>query len=252
LWGTPIIIAAKRIANDWVNALYHTTFEGDEATRLSICCITSFCFHQADQQYERDNGLLSQWRGYGGTGGYCLIFDNGKIRSMLETERATFFYVHLDLRAAHYFLGGTPLIPLFPELIAHSKEVVEAAVSGNREFSVEQLFLPFVTSATTTKHRGFYEEREVRIVAMPGTKFADDGIKDMAGYVPMPIKETFTTARDERTRRHISLFGKQSEPLPIKRVIVGPSRDQEKNVELARKIIGGQIPVVKSETPFLG
>jgi hypothetical protein len=32
------------------------------------CCITSFCSHSNDHAYEQENGLLSQWRGYGRDG----------------------------------------------------------------------------------------------------------------------------------------------------------------------------------------
>ena len=67
--------AAQDLARRWVNSLYSTTFEADETKRQAFCCITSFCSHANDQPYERENGLLSQWRGYGGAGGYCLVFD---------------------------------------------------------------------------------------------------------------------------------------------------------------------------------
>jgi hypothetical protein len=107
-------------------------------------------------------------------------------------------------------------------------------------------------SATAFKHRGFYEEREVRLVAMAGTKFAADSIKGQDGYTPMPFREASTIERDGASRRYISLFGKDCERLPIEHVIVGPSRNQSENLEIARKIVGNAIPISKSATPFVG
>jgi hypothetical protein len=169
--------AAQDLARRWVNSLYNTTFETDEKIRQSLCCITSFCSHANDQPYERENGLLSQWRGYGGEGGYCLVFDTAKLLKQLEKERKSYFFLHVELRPAYYFIEGAPVTRLFSDLLAFSKEIVGAAMSGDRSFSTEKVFTPFVSSATTTKHRGFNEEREVRLVALAATKVADDRIK---------------------------------------------------------------------------
>jgi hypothetical protein len=54
------------------------------------------------------------------------------------------------------------------------------------------------------------------------------------------------------SRRHIALFSSFDAELPIKRVIVGPSRDQEKHVEFALGLVAGKVPVFASETPFIG
>ena len=73
-----------------------------------------------------------------------------------------------------------------------------------------------------------------------------------AGRDPAPLKDVFKRSRDKRERSHISLFGKDFPDLPIKRVIVGPSRSQENNVLFARKIVGRSLPVSKSATPYIG
>jgi hypothetical protein len=39
--------------------------------------------------------------------------------------------------------------------------------------------------------------------------------------------------------------------LPIKRVIVGPSRHQDENFERARSLLGDSVTLVRSDTPFL-
>lgn len=48
----------------------------------------SFCVHGEDQEYEQLNGLLSQWRGYGGndenskehSGGIAIVFDYKRLK----------------------------------------------------------------------------------------------------------------------------------------------------------------------------
>jgi hypothetical protein len=125
-------------------------------------------------------------------------------------------------------------------------------MSGDTSFSTEKVFVPFVSSATTTKHRGFYEEREVRLIAMAATPLADQKIKGLPGYKPEPIKAVIKTEKEGRSRQHIILFGKEFDRLPITRIIVGPSRTQEDNFKLAKGVVGNVIPVTKSETPFVG
>jgi hypothetical protein len=99
--------AAQYLADRWVNNLYKVVFEDDEKTRTAWCCTTSFCSHSGDQSYEREHGLLSQWRGYGKEGGFCLVFDSAALWQLLEQERSSFFYAYTDLQEAHYPRLGT-------------------------------------------------------------------------------------------------------------------------------------------------
>ena len=92
----------------------------------------------------------------------------------------------------------------------------------------------------------------MRLVVIAGTDIAEKQMRGVEGYKPLPLKVPFMTERDGRKCRRISLFGARSAPLPLERVIVGPSRSQDRNVEIARKIVGSKIPVSKSATPFIG
>ena len=47
------------------------------------------------------------------------------------------------------------------------------------------------------------------------------------------------------------LFGPDRGALPIARVIVGPARDQKRNAEIARDVVGRGVDVVRSETPLV-
>jgi hypothetical protein len=107
---------AEHFARGWVNSLYSTVFQSDEMERTSACYISSFCSHSNDQAYERENGLLSQWRGYGKQGGFCLVFDTADLFKLFEQERRTYFYPYADLRDVHYSTEGAPELALFSEL----------------------------------------------------------------------------------------------------------------------------------------
>jgi Protein of unknown function (DUF2971) len=243
--------AAQQYARKWANAVYDIVFPSNEAGRTSLCCITSFCSHSNDHAYEQENGLLSQWRGYG-RDGFCLVFGTAALLKQLESERASFFSFHTDLYAAHYPVDGAAVLEPFTELLRLSETIIKTAAVGDHDPPVDDLWLPFISSATTFKHRGFYEEREVRLVVIAGTDIAEKQMRGVEGYKPLPLKVPFMTERDGRKCRRISLFGARSAPLPLERVIVGPSRSQDRNVEIARKIVGSKIPVSKSATPFIG
>jgi hypothetical protein len=58
-----------------INILYARIFENSLAEPF----IRSFCSHANDQSYEKENGLLSQWRGYGSDGGFCMVFDTAAL-----------------------------------------------------------------------------------------------------------------------------------------------------------------------------
>jgi Protein of unknown function (DUF2971) len=243
---------AQQLSYRWARILYNTIFDENEETRSAFCCTTSFCSHVEDQPYERDNGLLSQWRGYGKDGGFCLVFDSAALWKLFEEERSKYLYLYTDVRKAHYSRSGTEALGSFVDLLDESEKVIKAGVSGSVEFTVDQTFLPFLESATAFKHQGFFEEREVRLIAMAGTQLVIDKLNGVQGFQPRPLKEVFTSTRDGRTRRYILLFGKDFPPLPLRRVIVGPSARQANNIAIARNMVRDKIPVSTSRTPFVG
>ena len=176
--------APQHLANQWCNVLYNVVFPADEATRDALCCTTSFCSHAGDHAYEREHGLLSQWRGYGGEGGFCLVFDSAALWKLFERERSKFFYVYTDLREVHYPRDGTKALESFIKLLDEFEVVIKSALDGNGQFTADAISLPFLASATAFKHRGFYEEREVRLIAMAGTEIAAEKMKGVKGSNP--------------------------------------------------------------------
>jgi hypothetical protein len=88
---------------------------------------------------------------------------------------------------------------------------------------------------------------------MPGTQAVHDQVlREHKEFKPMPIKQINTRETEGRTRRYISLFEGLDARLPIMRVIVGPSRHQDENLARARNILGNNIALTPSATPFIG
>ena len=125
-----------------------------------------------------------------------------------------------------------------------------AKVLNGESGSNIDLFGPFSNAATLMKHRGFREEREVRIVAMPQSEraLADRGREyELLGRPP--IKEVH---RQSNSKKCVALFESLNTTLPIKRIIVGPGANQKEDCEFARSVVVDQVPIVISETPFIG
>jgi hypothetical protein len=64
-------------AHRLIKILYEKIF----ASTLADPFIASFCSHANDQSYEKENGLLSQWRGYGNE--FCIVFDTAVLVTLL-------------------------------------------------------------------------------------------------------------------------------------------------------------------------
>src|SRR5439155_11255462 len=93
------------------------------------------------------------------------------------------------------------------------------------------------------------EEREVRIVAIPPSQRLYAEIR--RHHTEQPPRPMKPVVKGEG-RRRVVLFESLSAKLPIKRVIVGPSRHQQENADRARDLLGSRIPLHCSETPFIG
>ena len=204
---------ARELAQSSVEAHYITAITGGKTRPLAVPFISSFCSHAYDHQYVRENGLLSQWRGYGGKGRYALVFNTRQLDDLLALEWRAHFWAGLIIDKVVYFEGPGTLEKEFPEILASSTTFISKFL--DRQSCTEiNLFTPFIQAATLLKHRGFREEREVRIVAMPHSEraFADRGREnELLGWPP--IKKVRGLCN---SKRHVALFDTLNSTLPIK------------------------------------
>jgi hypothetical protein len=81
----------EKLARDFVNSLYQSTFESTGSTYLGTF-IACFCSHTGDRPYVQEHGLLSQWRGYSGGDGFCIVFDTRSLCHCLAEEFDTHYW----------------------------------------------------------------------------------------------------------------------------------------------------------------
>jgi len=128
-------------------------------------------------------------------------------------------------------------------------------VMYEKDPNIMELFLPFVSCTSRFKHRGFFEESEVRAVLSPVSeewrrrvknenpeeyeKIADKKIK------PVKFRHGFSP--------YIEIGCAEGERLPIERIIVGPSLVSENTkakLQAFLELRGLKIEVSISETPL--
>jgi hypothetical protein len=242
-----------REARGFVEVLYKVTFHETETAPFADPFITSFCSHAGDRNYERENGLLSQWRGYGSGGGYCIVFDTRELQRLLDRELESFYWSHINFGSVMYADESFSVSSHFADLIDLCEDFIKALMNGG-EPDFSRGFGPFVANATSLKHQGFKEEREVRIVAAPSTQKLVEYIRsqDTRFKPEHPIKTVHRRMAGFTAVPFIKLFETIDAALSIKRVIVGPSRHQDANFACAGAVLRGAVELRRSETPFIG
>ena len=242
-----VVHAARLLGTRVMGTLYQATVGTPLRDSLYPCFVASFCSHEPDGFVE-DNGLPSQWRGYGGGPheSYCLVFDTRRFEALVEEDRQAYQFLFVGLCTAHYYNGRGSMPPHFGELVGHAANFVAEALAGP-DFPVGGMHLPFVKGATTTKRQGFEEETEIRLVSMPLSQLGDEQMKSAPGYRSTLLKSHFPCEFNGKIDRHIRLFTDRS-ALPLVRVIIGPAKDQARNAALARDVVGDQVEIVRSQT----
>ncbi|MEZ0219113.1 MAG: DUF2971 domain-containing protein [Tardiphaga sp.] len=231
-----------------VDVLYRVTLGLDGGTKFFQPFIVSFCGHK--EPYERQNGLLSQWRAYGKDSGYAFVFDTKVLADMLKDEKARCRLDTWSMGDVIYDTGEDVFKKEFKGLIDALNHDIPRLLK-NEDGPYTALNNAFVSNIPRYKHRGFMEEQEVRIVVSPTHDDLFEKAK-AAGEIDTKEKKEIRF-RDTRTP-YIVLFDKPDSKLPIKRIIVGPHADKESRSEELRSYLDSrnlQIEVSCSETPLV-
>jgi hypothetical protein len=218
--------------------------------------IASFCSENGDK-YINENGLLSQWRAYGGDGGFAIVFKTLALEEMLGSESKAFHYDSLLLADVIYSDDEEKykleLSEDLAKISAHQKEIYREILEEKQEPpDAEDAYPSFVRCVTRYKHRGFKEEHEVRIVAMPTV--LDKSHQEMAEdehWKSKPEKERKFRDKNGKSTPYIELIRSQDTPLPIEKIIVGPHKDKDSRAAALRIMLRNtDIEVVISEIPY--
>jgi hypothetical protein len=178
-----------------------------------------------------------------------------KILHGLEKEWSSHDYFTMNIDTVVYAGPEFSIAKEFPEILDACKQFLTEILEDKEEQPIFHGWEAFIARATTLKHEGFQEEREIRIMCSPWTPKLDEEARRRDSS--MVAKErNYKTIKWRhsgfRAIPYIELFQGLDWRLPIKRVIVGPSRDQQRNYHLARGIVGTNLPVTCSRTPFIG
>jgi len=243
----------EREVSIFVRAFFGTAFERGPTERMAQSYITSFCTHVSGS-YESENGLLSQWRAYGGSNGrFCLVFDTAKVIDQLETEWNCYHYFYGKLIDVIYHTPSVPIDQLFPDLISFYTEHLASGIMQGMKRPSSEMIVEFIAAATRFKHQGFREEQEARIIVIPMPKSVSDVSRaQKAPGSERADKPVASKIRSGMSVPYLSLFEGVAKRLPIKRVIVGPALDQDTRFKDARSAVRRKYPLVRSETPFVG
>jgi hypothetical protein len=231
-----------KTSRDLVNALYEATFDGKAIYSAIEAYLFSFSTHAGDSAFDREHGIRSQWDNYAGPEGYCLVFDIVEVAQMLGREMDARYWSRLTLDPVRY--ADRPVEDIFPELVNASADTLRQFITGVRfpEMAVPE----FLSGTTLLKGAAYKAEREIRIVAIPGTaKTAKYTAKEYPDQFDATAPLPEVRVRPETGKRYIALFHGLDLRLPIKRVIVGPGGQQEERALRARTILS-DVPVTMS------
>jgi hypothetical protein len=214
--------------------------------------VTSFCY--AKDYYEKKNGLLSQWRGYGSDGGYALIFKEQEVDELLRDEKINYTYNILSRQDVTYLDESVDIDKnkLLKELIAIIRESSKNPANG-RDLKINPV-TAYLSLSATIKHNAFHEEKETRIIAVPHTKIStkvDPNIR-FGKTIKKPV---CFRGSDGLLIPYIELLlENDSIPLPLVGVIIGPHPDaarRRKSVEILLQEHSIKAEVSISDIPFL-
>jgi len=215
--------------------------------------ITSFS--TTKDEWISQNGLLSQWRGYGLDGGYAIVFDAKGLAGLLNTEREMYYEEGCVWGDVQYHMEDFSRVQ-DEQVLKHFECVKNAAndywITGGI-LKAYPAFESIELLSAFCKHRGFEEEKEVRIVVSePSVEVGPDPSKQSG----TPCRKVSSYLRDGVVVPCIHLFEDQKlNSLPIRRVIVGPhpeKQERKESVEILLRNHGIDAEVSVSDTPFRG
>jgi len=209
--------------------------------------------------YINSNGLLSQWRAYGGNGGYAIVFRTKDLEEIIKLEADNFHYGHISLADVVYSDDEEKfkqeLSPRLEYIANHLTEIMRRIQKQQNEPpDATESYPSFVSCTSRYKDRGFKEEQEVRIVALPTILTKE--YREIA-------EDNYCNSRYEKERKfrdangiptpYIELFNSSKTHLPIDKIIVGPHKDKEARAAGLRAMLKNMdIEVTISEIPLIG
>jgi hypothetical protein len=163
-------------------------------------------------EQEDDIGRLSMWRAYGGTTGVALVLNNGPFLSPSDALNA--------YTSPVAYLSQEQFKREFKQLVESVEANAGIIATLERERLMQYVFAAFQYAVLSTKHLGFHEEREWRIVHAPNFGAPNNlryGIEVIRG-IPQPVYKIPLKDIPEQG------FVGAEIPKLLERVIIGPTQ----------------------------
>jgi len=181
--GIRVIIESAEIKNaigeepwheEFVRCLDHYVNEYDDKYLIDTYI---FCF--SEHEPSESDGLLSMWRGYGGNGnGAAIVFDTSKIK---RTPNSPLIFAKVE------YASQSVRMKWFSDLAIKCADILAPMeIPKNLIYEVAYaIFERIKIAALFSKHIGFKEEREWRIVYLR-ERDTNNRLVDMLGYLNGP------------------------------------------------------------------
>lgn len=217
--GSPAIYSSLIQAFD---KIFHR-FANDHAIDTYILCFSEHDPTDAD-------GLLSMWRGYGEIGsGAALVIDTSKINAVED--------IPLSIGKVHYATQSDRISWIEKKINALADLIIKLPKSEKVFESVAQIwFERLLAFSLFTKHKGFSEEREWRLVYVK---------ENDPEFIFSPFLSYSITAQGVHPKLKLKLseFSSTSNLLPdfniadlTDRILLGPSISSELSVQSFRRM----------------
>jgi Protein of unknown function (DUF2971) len=160
-------------------------------------------------------GRLSMWRAYGGTNGVALVMNNAPFQARAPSD-----VLKISASPVVYF-DPEKFEEKFGEVVNNIENDADFIRERPREEIKARIFRVLAFAAVYTKHPGFAEELEWRVVHFPWWEHSDympKEIEVVAG-VPQPVYKIPLEDIPEKGLSGITI------PALFDRIIIGPTRD---------------------------
>ncbi len=173
------------------------------------------CFSEHEDR-EDTIGRLSMWRAYGGETGVALVLNNSPFITPSETLKA--------YSSPVAYLNAQVFAERFGMIATNIEKEAEFVRQQGREAIKNRVFAMFRFAAVSTKHPGFAEEKEWRIVFSPSLAKSDHLTKsiEVVRGIPQPVYK-IPLVNIPAKEGQDGLSGIEI-PEIIERIIIGPTR----------------------------
>lgn len=157
---------------------------------MGFLCFYITCFYRVKSKADFNDGLLSQWRGYGSNGGYALQFSRTKLMEWTEETRRNNKQYDCSLNDVHYNVDN----PIKNDVLEYEELFLDAymkflnnmlKLNLNKQTNINSIIpltdlfggalKSFLFYRLLTKNRHFSEERECRMSILVDQSF--DGVQ---------------------------------------------------------------------------